>query len=160
VDKDNQDMSGSKSQARDIAEIKAELGELSKTVQRLAKQLGPRLATYSQVLGQTTDDTATRATKAAKATKATEATRAVIATRALIFPALENTKHTKPVLSVYTRQFIINLGNKSESQRNYTEEELVNNINIVLEIKDVTKAYKLLSRSALITLLEVKEKTK
>jgi len=48
VDKDNQDASGSNSQARDIAEIKAGLGELSKTVQGLAKQLGPnRPATYS-----------------------------------------------------------------------------------------------------------------
>jgi hypothetical protein len=95
VDKDNQDVSGSNSQAQDIAEIKAGLGELSKTVQGLAKQLGPRPATYSQVLGQTTGDTATGATRAAKATKATRATRAAIATRALIFPALGNTKHTK-----------------------------------------------------------------
>jgi hypothetical protein len=106
---------------------------------------------YSQVLGQATSDTATRATRATRATKAT---------RALIFPALENTKHTKPVLPVYTRQLIINLGNESESQRNHTEEELVNNINIVLGIKDVTRAYRLLSRSVLITLLGVEEKTK
>jgi hypothetical protein len=151
VDKGNQDVSGSKSQARDIAEIKAGLGELSKTVQGLAKQLGPRPATYSQVLSQTTGDTATRATRATRATKAT---------RALIFPALENTKHTKPVLPVHARQLIINPGNKSESQRNHTGEELVNDINIVLGIKDVTRAHRLPSRSALITLLGVEEKTK
>jgi hypothetical protein len=144
-------MSGSNSQARDIAEIKAGLRELFKTVQGLTKQLGPRPATYSQVLGQATDDTAIRATRAARATKAT---------KALIYPALENTKHTKPVLSIHARQFIINPGNKSESQRNYTEEELVNDINIALEIKDVTKAYRLLSESVLITLLGVEEKTK
>jgi hypothetical protein len=111
-------------------------------------------------LGQTTGDTATRATRATKATKAIRAIRVTIATRALIFSALGNTKHTKPVLSVYTRQFIINLGNKSESQRNHTEEELVNDINIALEIKDVTKAYRLLNKSTLITLLEIEEKTK
>jgi hypothetical protein len=148
VDKDNQDTSGSNSQARDIIEIKAGLGELFKTVQGLAKQLGPRPAIYSQVLGQTTGDTATGATRATKAT------------RALIFPALGNTKHTKPVLPVHARQLIINPENKSESQRNHTEEELVNNINNVLEIKDATRAYRLLSRSALITLLRVEEKTK
>jgi hypothetical protein len=78
----------------------------------------------------------------------------------LIFPALENTKHTKPVLLVYTRQFIINLKNKSKSQRNYIEKKLVNNINIVLKIKDVTKVYRLLNKSVLITLLEIEEKTK
>jgi hypothetical protein len=153
-------VSGSNSQAGDIIEIKAGLGELSKTVQGLAKQLGPRPAIYSQVLGQTTSDIATRATRAAKVTKATRATRAVIATRALIFPALGNTKHTKPVLPVYTRQLIINPGNKSENQRNYIGEELVNDINIVLGIKDVTRAYRLLSKSALITFLGVEEKTK
>src|SRR6202035_1519434 len=122
-------MSGSNSQARDITEIKAGLGELFKTVQRLVKQLGPRPAIYSQVLCQATGDTATGATRATKATKATRATKAAKATRAMIFPTLENTKHTKPVLPVHARQLIINPGNKSESQRNHTGEELVNDIN-------------------------------
>ena len=160
MDKDNQDMSGSNSQARDITEIKAGLGELSKTVQGLAKQLGPRPATYSQVLRQATGDTATGATRAAKATKATGATRATKATRALIFPTLENTKHTKPVPPVHARQLIINPGNESGSQRNHTGEELVNDINNVLGIKDVIRACRLPSGSALITLLGVEEKTK
>jgi hypothetical protein len=111
----------------------------------------PLFQFLSQVLGQATGDTATRATRAARATKAT---------RAPIFPALENTKHTKPVLPVHARQLIINPGNESESQRNHTGEELVNDINIALGIKDVTRAYRLLSRSTLITLLEVEEKTK
>jgi hypothetical protein len=153
-------MSGSNSQAQDIAEIKAGLGELFKTVQGLAKQLGPRPATYSQVLCQATGDTATGATRATKATKATGAARATKATRALIFPTLENTKHTKLVSPVHARQLIINLGNKSESQRNHTGEELVNDINNVLRIKDVIRACRLLSRNTLITLLEVEEKTK
>jgi hypothetical protein len=148
------------SQAQDIAEIKTGLRELSRTVQGLTKQLGPRPAMYSQVLGQTTGDTATGATKATKAIKATRATRATKATRALIFPALGNIKHTKPVLPVYARQFIINPGNESESQRNCTGEELVNDINNVLEIKDVIRVCRLLSRSALITLLGTEEKTK
>jgi hypothetical protein len=141
-------MSGISSQAQDIAEIKAGLGELSRTVQGLTKQLGPRPAMYSQVLGQATGDTATRAARATKAT------------RALIFPALGNTKHTKPVLPVHTRQLIINPGNESESQRNHTGEELVNDINNVLGIKDVTRACRLPSESALITLLGIEEKTK
>jgi uncharacterized protein YggE len=151
VDKGNQDASGSKSQARDIAEIKAGLGELSKTVQGLVKQLGPRPATYSQVLGQATNDTATRAARAARATKAI---------RSPIFLALENTKRTKPVPPVHARQLIVNPGNESESQRNRTGEELVNDINIALGIKDVIRACRLLSGSALITLLGAEEKTK
>jgi hypothetical protein len=110
---------------------------------------------YSQVLGQATGDTATGATRATKATKATGAARATKATRALIFSALGNTKHTKPVLPVYARQLIINPENKSESQRNCTGEELVNDINNVLGIKDVTRACRLLSKSALITFLGV-----
>jgi hypothetical protein len=143
-------MSGSKSQAQDIAEIKAGLGELSKTVQGLVKQLGPnKPAMYSQILHQ--------AYNSAEATKAAEATRT---TRATAFPTIENTEHVKPVLPVYNRQLIISLGNESESQRNHTGEKLVNDINIALGIKDVTRAYRLLSRSALIMLLEVEEKTK
>jgi hypothetical protein len=87
-------MSGSNSQAQDIAEIKAGLGELSKTVQGLAKQLGPnRPAIYSQVLHQACNPTA-------GTTGATRATRATRAARALIFPAPGNTEHIKPVLPV------------------------------------------------------------
>src|SRR6202035_203376 len=153
-------MSGSNSQARDITEIKAGLGELSKTVQGLVKQLGPRPATYSQVLCQATGDTATGATRATKATKATGAARVTKATRAPIFPTLENTKHTKLVLPVHARQLIINPGNESESQRNCIGEELVNDINNALGTKDVIRAHRLSSRSALITLLGVEEKTK
>jgi hypothetical protein len=154
VDQSKQDTSGISSQAQDIADIKTGLRELSRTVQGLTKQLGPRPATYSQVLGQATGDTATGATRATRAAKATKAT------RALIFPALGNTKHTKPVPPVHARQLIINPGNESESQRNYTGEELVNDINIVLGIKDVTRAYRFPSRSALITLLGMEEKAK
>jgi hypothetical protein len=109
IDQSTQNMSESNSLAQDITEIKAELRELSKTVQRLTKRLGlNRLAIYSQVLYQVCDLTikTTETTKAIKVTKVT---------KALVFSALRNIKHIKPVLSVYTRQFIINLENKSKS---------------------------------------------
>ena len=55
---------------------------------------------------------------------------------------------------------IINLENKLKTQKKYIKEKLVNNINIILKIKDIIKVYKLLNKSTLITFLEIEEKTK
>jgi hypothetical protein len=151
VDQGKQDMSRDNPQVQDIAEIKAGLRELSKTVQRLAKQLGPnKPAMYSQVLYQGYNLT----------TETAGATRAARAAGALTLPVPGNIKHIKPVSPVHARQLIINPGNKSESQKNCTGEELVKDINTALGIKDVTRACRLSSGSALITLLGVEEKTK
>ena len=106
VDQGKQDASGSNSQAQDIAEIKAGLGELSRTVQGLAKQLGPdRPATYSQILHQAYNTTARAARTAGAARTA----------RATAFLTSGNSERIKRVPLVYNRQLIINLKNESKS---------------------------------------------